>query len=251
MRTSWTLFSPLSWSPSIFQWCEIYSDTVCIEVTHSILAIPSCPPKITLYSSLYWIKHRFMYLAILFFTRNVKRRIQCLESKRICCPPETWLLHPSGLWNWKFGKHDKQPLDLAGLIAKSFISISAKELTPPSFLEGWHWLTAHFSYQGALSSWKISSLQFPFSGPGWPTSTPMWCKSCLSSKWQTFNYVYSFQAFFSFFLTMLNFPKHFIYNVGPKPFHIVPFFFECTSLTDISLNLALAEWFPGLQIWFD
>ena len=48
VRTPWThfLFS-LSSSPSIFQWCEIYSDTVCIEVTHSILAIPSCPPKKT------------------------------------------------------------------------------------------------------------------------------------------------------------------------------------------------------------
>ena len=193
VRTPWTHFFPLCSSPSIFQWRDSLHRGDPLYLSHPLLPSKNNP-------SLYSTKHRFLYLTIHFFTRNLKRRVQCLESRRVCCPPETWLLHLTGLWNRKFGKHGKKSLGLVGLlIAKSFISISANELTAQSFLEGLHLLTAHFSYQGALSSWKILSLQFPLSGPGWPTSPPMCCKSCLSSKWQTFNYLYRFQAFFSFF----------------------------------------------------
>lgn len=183
-----------------------------------------------------------------FSPENAKRRTHCLESKRVCCPPETWLLHPTGLWNWNLESMVRSLLAWLDS-CKVLHHISAKELTAQSFLEGLHWLTAHFSYQGALSSWKnlISAVSTQ-----WSRVTHLYTNVQILSflpNDRPLTICTAFKLSFHFFKTMLNFNTFYI-RCGSQAFSYRAILFEYTLLTNISLNLALPEWFPGLQTWF-
>lgn len=195
VRTPWThfFFSSLHLHP-FFSDVKFTLDTVCTEVTHSIFwSIPPAHQKQPIsHSDKTQIRASHNPL---FFTRNAKRRTHCL-TKRILLPSRNLVTAPTGLWNRNLESMVRSLWFGWTLIAKSFISIQPRNwlsIFPRRFA-----LIDSSFYQGALSSWKTLSLQFPLSGPGWPPHTNVQILSFFQMI-DLLTICTAFQAFFSFF----------------------------------------------------